>query len=75
MTWKPAKAWTSAAPRSGRRHFRLVLQGGRGPQRWVELVSVLSPEVRLRLLWSELRDTKLWQSGWQCISLEPSESD
>ncbi|QNI47974.1 tryptophan-rich conserved hypothetical protein CHP02450 [Synechococcus sp. A15-60] len=41
----------------------------------MELVSVLSPEVRLRLLWSELRDTKLWQSGWQCISLEPSESD
>jgi len=52
-----------------------VLQGGRGPQRWVELVSVLSPEVRLRLLWSEMRDARLWQSGWQTIPPEPSESD
>ena len=52
-----------------------MLQGGRGPQRWVELVSVLSPEVRLRLLWSELRDTRLWQSGWATVIDDPDPSE
>ena len=41
MALKPAKAWTSRQPVAGYRHFRLVLQGGKGSQRWVELAAVL----------------------------------
>ena len=75
MSWKAAKAWTSRIPREGKRHFRLVLQGGRGAERWVELCSVLTPEVRLRLSWRELRDRSLWDSGWQSIPPDESEGD
>ncbi|QNI84730.1 tryptophan-rich conserved hypothetical protein CHP02450 [Synechococcus sp. PROS-7-1] len=75
MSWKAAQAWTSRTPREGRRHFRLVLQGGRGAERWVELCSVLNPEVRLRLSWSELRDRSRWDSGWQPIPPDASEGD
>jgi tryptophan-rich hypothetical protein len=50
MGWNPARAWTSQAPVGGYRHFQLVLQGGRGDQRWVELAAVLAPEHRERVL-------------------------
>ena len=73
MPWKPAEAWTSLTPREGRRHFRLVLQGGRGAERWVELVSLLDPQVRLRENWTQLQDKEQWQSGWQPIP--PDDSD
>ena len=67
MIWKPALAWTSRHPIEGRRHFRVVMQGGRGSGRWVELVSVLTPEVRLRERVQDLQDRMQWQSGWQTI--------
>ena len=72
MSWKPAKAWTSVLPREGRRHFRLVLQGGRGSERWVELVSLLEPQVRLRESWQQLQDKTQWESGWQPIPPDDS---
>ena len=53
MGWNPARAWTSQHPVGGYRHFQLVLQGGRGDQRWV--------------LWSDLKDPHRWVSGWQSI--------
>ena len=73
MPWKPAKAWTSLTPRAGRRHFRVVLQGGHGAERWVELASLLEPQVRLRESWKQLQDKALWQSGWQPIPPDDSE--
>jgi len=73
MAWKPAMAWTSRHPREGRRHFRVVMQGGRGSGRWVELVSVLTPEVRLRERVRDLQDRRQWQSGWQTIPSDESE--
>ncbi len=73
MPWKPAEAWTSLTPRSGRRHFRVVLQGGRGSERWVELASLLEPQVRLRESWTQLQDKAQWQSGWQPIPPDDSE--
>ncbi|WP_186539865.1 TIGR02450 family Trp-rich protein [Synechococcus sp. BIOS-E4-1] len=73
MPWKPAEAWTSLAPRAGRRHFRVVLQGGRGAERWVELASLLDPQVRLRESWNLLQDKTQWQSGWQPIACEDSD--
>ena len=66
-------AWTSRHPREGRRHFRVVMQGGRGSGRWVELVSVLTPEVRLRERVQDLQDRRQWQSGWQTIPSDESE--
>ncbi len=74
MSWKPAEAWTSFSPREGRRHFRVVLQGGRGSDRWVELVSLLSPRVRLRENWKDLKDASKWQRGWQPIPPDDSDS-
>ena len=67
MTWRPAKAWTSRKPVDGYRHFELVMQGGRGLQRWVELAPLLAPSQRRRVAWAELTDAALWQSGWQQI--------
>ena len=67
MAWRPARAWTSQSPVSGYRHFELITQGGRGPQRWVELAAVLAPSHRERVLWSELKDPTRWISGWQFI--------
>ena len=76
MPWKPAEAWTSLSPREGRRHFRVILQGGRGADRWVELASLLSPQVRLRERWTQLQDKTQWQSGWQPIPPDdPTDSD
>ncbi len=76
MPWKPAEAWTSLSPREGRRHFRVILQGGRGADRWVELVSLLNPQVRLRERWTRLQDKTQWQSGWQPIPPDdPTPSD
>ena len=74
MAWHPARAWTSQSPVSGYRHFELITQGGRGPQRWVELAAVLAPSHRERVLWSELKDPTLWSSGWQSIPESDEES-
>ncbi len=73
MSWKPAEAWTSLRPRGGRRHFRVILQGGRGAERWVELASLLEPQVRLRENWTQLQDKTEWQSGWQPIPADDSD--
>ena len=67
MGWNPARAWTSQHPVGGYRHFQLVLQGGRGDQRWVELAAVRAPGFRERVLWSDLKDPHRWVSGWQSI--------
>jgi tryptophan-rich hypothetical protein len=65
MAWKPAQAWTSCQAVEGYRHFRLVLQGGKGTQRWVELEAVLDASTRTRIAWRDLNDRERWQSGWQ----------
>ena len=67
MTWRPANAWTSRRPVDGYRHFQLVMQGGRGAERWVELTPVLAPGRRRRVAWTELNNASLWESGWQQI--------
>ncbi|MGB1622846.1 MAG: TIGR02450 family Trp-rich protein [Synechococcus sp.] len=75
MGWIPAKAWTSEQPVNGYRHFERVMTGGRGPKRWVELAAVLDSTVRLRVLWSELKDRSHWLSGWQpIVDLEGGEA-
>ncbi len=72
MTWKPALAWTSCQPMTGYRHFRLVMQGGRGSQRWVELEAVLDAGTRIRVAWLDLNDRTQWHSGWRQIPPDDS---
>ena len=60
---KLAQHWTSSEPQQGFRHFRVVGQGGRGAERWVEMVAVLDTTQRLRLPLRDLRDPSLWSSG------------
>ena len=71
MTWKIAQAWTSVNPQQGFRHFQVMLQGGKGEERWVELEAVLDSKVRRRIAWSELKNRKYWASGWK--QLPPAE--
>ena len=75
MGWKPAQAWTSRTPVAGYRHFRLVLQGGKGQERWVELEAVLNADTRQRVPWRELCDPQLGSSGWQQIPAENPEAE
>ena len=67
-------AWTSQHPVAGHRHFQVVMQGGRGADRWVELAPVLAPTQRQRLPMSELRDRTRWRSGWQRLPAADEES-
>ena len=64
---KLAQHWTSSVPQRGFRHFRVVGQGGRGAERWVELVAVLDATQRLRLPLRDLRNPALWASGLQAV--------
>jgi tryptophan-rich hypothetical protein len=70
MVWKVAQAWTSVNPQDGYRHFQVMLQGGKGQERWVELEAVLDSNVRLRVNWNELKNQELWTSGWQQLPPE-----
>ncbi len=71
MTWKIAQAWTSVLPLEGYRHFQVILQGGKGVERWVELEAVLNSSMRRRIAWNELKNQDYWESGWK--QLPPSE--
>ena len=70
MIWKVAQAWTSVNPQDGYRHFQVMLQGGKGQERWVELEAVLDSNVRLRVNWNELKNQELWTSGLQQLPPE-----
>ena len=70
MVWKVAQAWTSVNPQDGYRHFQVMLQGGKGQERWVELEAVLDSNVRIRVNWNELKNQELWTSGWQQLPPE-----
>ena len=71
MTWRVAQAWTSILPQEGYRHFRVMLKGGKGQERWVELEAVLDSNVRRRVAWKELQNKTVWMSGWR--QLPPAE--
>ena len=67
MARPPSQAWTRQDGVEGYRHFQLVLQGGRGPNRWVELAAALNPQHRERVSFADLRDRSQWRSGWHQI--------
>lgn len=64
IKWPPKKSWTRILPIKGYRHFVAINYGGEGKDRWLNLVSVLDGEVRLRILWNEIIDNQMWLSGW-----------
>ena len=64
---KLAQHWTSSESQLGFRHFRVIGQGGRGRERWVELVAVLDQTKRLRLSLGDLRNSAQWSSGFQLV--------
>ncbi len=64
MRWPPNKAWTSSSLRQGYRHFVAINYGGKGNDRWVILVSVLDGNIRLKVLWDEMKDSAKWITGW-----------
>ncbi len=68
MRWPPNKAWTSSTPQKGYRHYVAINYGGKGKDRWVNLVSVLDGNARLRIFWEDLSNPLFWSSGWQQIS-------
>ena len=68
MRWPPNKSWTSTSLRKGFRHFVAINYGGKGPDRWVLLVSVLDGKSRFRVPWVELKDISKWHTGWLPMS-------
>ena len=68
MRWPPNKAWTSTLLRKGYRHFVAINYGGKGKDRWVNLVAVLDGTSCLRVSWAEMKDSSMWISGWEQLS-------
>ncbi|WP_320664595.1 TIGR02450 family Trp-rich protein [Prochlorococcus sp. MIT 1223] len=64
MRWPPNKAWTSSEPREGFRHFEVDSYGGKGDERWVELIAILDESIRFKVSWTELKTFAKWTSGW-----------
>ena len=64
MRWPPNKAWTSATKRKGYRHFEVGSYGGKGEERWVELLSINNSEIKIKVSWNELKTYAKWTSGW-----------
>ena len=71
---KLAQHWTSVEAQLGFRHFRVVVQGGSGPERWVELAALLDSTQRLRVLVQVLKDPDHWLRGLQPV-VEELDSD
>ena len=51
----------------GYRHFQLLGEQGKGPERAARLEAVLERGVRLVVPLRDLRDRRLWQPGWQSL--------
>ena len=72
MTAKLPLRWTAQSASLGRsggyRHFQLLGEQGKGPERAARLEAVLERSVRLLVPLRELRDRSLWQPGWQSLS-------
>ena len=72
MSWPPVKSWTSTSKINGFKHFVAINYGGKGNQRWVNLVSVLDGRTIIKVLWHEIKDSSRWISGWEQLPREDS---
>ena len=64
MIWPPVKAWTSKLKVNGQAHFVAINYGGKLPYRWVILMSVIDSSVLVKVSWSELVNSSIWEPGW-----------
>tara|TARA_B100000945_G_C20229964_1_gene524819 strand:- start:6 stop:362 length:357 start_codon:yes stop_codon:yes gene_type:complete len=64
MIWPPVKAWTSNRSIEGQVHFVAINYGGKLPDRWVILMSVIDSNVIVKVSWSKLVDLSKWECGW-----------
>tara|TARA_Y100001968_G_scaffold263884_1_gene252604 strand:+ start:3380 stop:3727 length:348 start_codon:yes stop_codon:yes gene_type:complete len=64
MKWPPVKAWTKSEIQNQYRYFVAINYGGEGDNRWVNLVSVLNGEVRMRVSWKQINNKSDWNAGW-----------
>ena len=64
MKWPPVKSWTKSENIKEYRYFVAINYGGEQEKRWINLVSVLNSEIRLRVTWEELNNNSLWTAGW-----------
>ena len=64
MEWPPYKAWTRLLPIDGVNHFVAINYGGEGEGRWLNLISVLDGDIRIRVSWDEIEQENMWLSGW-----------
>ena len=72
MRWPPNHAWTSSSLRDGYRHFAVRNYGGKGDDRWVELLPVLQKDLAIRVSWIELSAGSEWFVGWRSF-VEPDD--
>ena len=64
MIWPPPKAWTSKFSINSQVHFVAINYGGESLNRWVILMSVIDSSVVVKVAWSQLIDSSMWESGW-----------
>tara|TARA_B100000902_G_C26481658_1_gene515059 strand:+ start:34 stop:372 length:339 start_codon:yes stop_codon:yes gene_type:complete len=68
MIWPPVKAWTSKVEIEGQAHFVAINYGGKLLKRWVFLMSVIDSSVVVKVSWSKLVDSSIWEAGWDEIT-------
>jgi len=64
MKWPPLKAWTSINSINGNHHFVAINYGGDQDRRWLDLVSVLDGDIRIKVYWNDFSDKTKWEEGW-----------
>ena len=72
MIWPPLKAWTSKFIIKGQIHFVAINYGGKFPERWVILMSVIDSSLVIKVSWSQFVDPSNWECGWEDKNLPSS---
>ncbi len=64
IQWPPIKAWTSINFVEGYKHFVAINYGGQDLDRWINLVSVIDGNIRLKIYWKDANNESKWIQGW-----------
>ncbi len=59
--------WTAQQKVDGWRHFQVVNRKNQGQWVFAEIVAACDPTVRFWLNAKQLKDSALWQTGWQSL--------
>ena len=68
MIWPPVKAWTSKVKIQDQIYFVAINYGGKLLNRWVVLMSVIDSNVVVKVSWSKLVSSSMWEPGWYEIN-------